>query len=109
MYIKDLGITITPGEGVTDVTEEFIASGYEVPKPGTSPAKSEPKDKQVVVTTMPESSEEVKITGMDVEGGGVYKTAEKQWYKSPWLWGGVAVLAVAGTTAAIYFRRRRAY
>jgi len=29
-----------------------------------------------------------------------------RWYKSPWLWGGVGVLAVTGTLTAVYLRRR---
>lgn len=113
MYVQDFGISITPGEGVEDITQQFLTSGQQQPKPGTSPAKSQPEGKVEFVDTLgPVPDETVLDETQITNGNGGYvepKSGEKVWYRSPWLWGGVAVLAVAGVTAAVYMRRRRAF
>ena len=95
------GLTITPGEGVEDVTARIIATGEQMPTPGMGPAA--PSDKPAPTGTVSEETVEPLIG----DGGGSFKVGSVVWYKSPWLWGGAAVLAVAAATAVVWSRRTR--
>jgi len=107
MYInareQDLifGLTITPGEGVEDITARMVATGEQMPTPGTGPAA--PSDKLALDTSGTVSEETVEpLIG---DAGGSFKVGSAVWYKSPWLWGGVVLLAAAAATAVVWSRR----
>jgi len=94
------GLTITPGEGVEDVTAQYIASGEQPPVPGLGPAA--PSDKPLPdAGTVSEETVEPLIG----DAGGSFKVGSAVWYKSPWLWGGVVLLAAAAATAVVWSRR----
>lgn len=113
MYVAtgELGITITPGEGVEDITEQ-IRAGWKPPAPPSGPAAPSSKA-DAGAALEPSAALDMPIetpidTSVEDTGAGLEKAgaAEQVWYKSPWLWGGVAVLAVVGTLTAVYYRRR---
>jgi hypothetical protein len=94
------GLTITPGEGVEDITAQFIESGAQMPTPGLGPAA--PSDKPMLDTgTVSEETVEPLIG----DAGGTFKVGSAVWYKSPWLWGGAALLLAAAATAVVWSRR----
>lgn len=95
------GLTITPGEGVEDVTAQYIASGEGMPTPGPGPAA--PSDKLALDTSGTVSEETVEpLIG---DAGGSFKVGSATWYKSPWLWGGAVLLVAAAATAVVWSRR----
>ena len=105
MYLKvnkqDLifGLTITPGEGVEDITAQYIASGEGMPTPGPGPAA--PSDKPAPEGMVSEEN----VAPLIGDAGGTFKVGSSTWYKSPWLWGGVVLLAAAAATAVVWSRR----
>ena len=96
----DFGLTITPGAGVEDITEAYVKSGATMPTPGPGPAAPSTDKTQLLDTTGP-IPEEVVAPAI----GDAFKAASKSWYKSPWLWGGAAVLVLAAATAVVWSRR----
>lgn len=96
------GLTIMPGEGVEDVTAQYIASGTEMSTPGPGPAA--PSDKPSLDTSGTVQEETVEPL---IGDGGSFKVGGSEWWKSPWLWGGAALLAAAAVTAVWWSRRTR--
>jgi hypothetical protein len=109
MYVETngLGITITPGEGVEDITEQ-VRAGWKQPAPPSGPAAPSDKGDAAELPELPADLVPIDVP-VEEAGAELEKTSgsDRTWYKSPWLWGGVVVLAVAGTLTAVYYRRRR--
>jgi hypothetical protein len=70
-----------------------------MPTPGPGPAA--PSDKTQLYDTTGPIQEETVAPAI----GGSFKAASKEWYKSPWLWGGAALLLAAAATAVVWSRR----